>query len=221
MSSAPIQVLIADDHQMFRVGLRKLLETEPSFRVIGEAGDGDEAVALVRRLHPDVMLLDLAMPKMPGLEALRELATVTTPCRIILLAAAIEKKQIVEALQLGARGVVLKHSATSLLFKCIRRVMAGEYWVGRESVADLVLHLRRLPTSARGPVNNSFGLTPRELQIVATVVAGYSNKEIAQHFAISEDTVKHHLSSIFDRLGVSNRLELALFAINQHVVGES
>jgi two-component system nitrate/nitrite response regulator NarL len=215
-----VRVLIADDHQIFRAGLRKLLESEPGFDVVGEADDGATALALVQQLHPDFLLLDLAMPNMSGLEALRELATSGSTCQIVLLAAAIDKAQIVEALRLGARGVVLKDSATGLLFKCIRTVMAGEFWVGRESVADLVLYLRQFPPAVRTPAKKNFRLTPRELQVIATVVAGYPNKEIAQQFSISEDTVKHHLSSIFDKLGVSNRLELALFAINHHLVAE-
>jgi two-component system, NarL family, nitrate/nitrite response regulator NarL len=216
-----IKVSIADDHQIFRAGLRRLLESEPGFEVVGEAGDGTEAVALVRQLAPDFLLLDLAMPKMAGLEAMRELATSSHACRIVLLTASIEKPQLLEALQLGARGVVLKDSATALLFKCIRTVMAGEYWVARENVADLVFYLRQLSHLPRVPAKKSFGLTPRELQTIATVVAGYPNKEIAQQFSISEDTVKHHLSSIFDKLGVSNRLELALFAINHRIVADS
>jgi two-component system nitrate/nitrite response regulator NarL len=216
----PVRIVIADDHPIFRDGLRRLLEAEPDLKVLGEASDGAEAVRLARTLKPDILLLDLAMPKHPGLEALRDLSTGAgtnaTPVRVILLTAAAEKSQIVEALQLGARGVVLKDSATQLLLKAIHTVMAGEYWVGRESVSNLVQYLRTLVQSSSDEARQKkFGLTPRELEIVAAVVAGYSNKEIAEYFKISEDTVKHNLSNIFDKLGVSTRLELALFAVNQ------
>ena len=213
-----IRLVIADDHPIFRNALRRLLETETDFTVLGEASDGAEAVKLARQVKPDILLLDLAMPKHPGLEALRELSMPAnaTPVRVILLTAAAEKSQIVEALQLGARGVVLKDSATQLLLKAIQTVMAGEYWVGRESVSNLVQYLRTLMQSTHDEARQKkFGLTPRELEIVSAVVAGYSNKEIAEYFKISEDTVKHHLSNIFDKLGVSTRLELALFAVNQ------
>lgn len=215
-----IRILIADDHPIFRDGLRRLLEAEPGLRVAGEAADGTEAVKLASQLKPDILLLDLAMPHLPGLETLRELATLSSPVRTILLTAAIEKEQIVEALQLGARGVVLKESATQILLKSIRSVMAGQYWVGRESVSDLVKALRDLmPGPRAGGREKSFGLTPRELEIVSAIVSGYANKEIAQKFSLSEQTVKHHLSNIFDKLGVSNRLELALFAVNHRLVG--
>lgn len=213
-----VRILIADDHPIFRDGLRRLLEAEEGMKVLGEASDGAEAVKLARQLKPDILLLDLAMPKHPGLEALRELSVApgANPVRVILLTAAAEKSQIVEALQLGARGVVLKDSATQLLLKAIHTVMSGEYWVGRESVSNLVQYLRTLMQSSVDEARQrKFGLTPRELEIVSAVVAGYANKEIAEYFKISEDTVKHHLSNIFDKLGVSTRLELALFAVNQ------
>ena len=216
-----IRILIADDHPIFRDGLRKLLEAEPGLRVVGEASDGAEAVALARQLTPDILLLDLAMPRQPGIEALRELVSTQTPVRTILLTAAIERAQIVEALQLGARGVVLKESATQMLLRSIRTVMAGQYWVGRESVSDLVATLRELmPSGAERARQKSFGLTPRELEVVSAIVAGYTNKDIAQKFTISEQTVKHHLTNIFDKLGVSTRLELALFAVNHHLFSE-
>ena len=214
----PTRIVIADDHPIFRDGLRRLLETEPDLKVIGEACDGAEAVKLAKQLKPDILLLDLAMPRHPGLEALREMSSASNQnaVRVILLTAGAEKAQIVEALQLGARGVVLKDSATQLLLKAIHTVMAGEYWVGRESVSNLVQYLRTLvQSSGEEARQKKFGLTPRELEIVSAVVAGYSNKETAEYFKISEDTVKHHLSNIFDKLGVSTRLELALFAVNQ------
>jgi DNA-binding NarL/FixJ family response regulator len=214
----PVRIVIADDHPIFRDGLRRLLEAESDLKVIGEACDGAEAVKMARQLKPDILLLDLAMPRMPGLEALREISSgpAAGAVRVILLTAAAEKKQIVEALQLGARGVVLKDSATQLLLTSIHTVMAGEYWVGRESVSNLMQYLRNLvQSSGEEAKQRKFGLTPRELEIVSAVVAGYSNKEIAEYFKISEDTVKHHLSNIFDKLGVSTRLELALFAVNQ------
>ncbi len=214
-------ILIADDHTIFRDGLRRLLESEPEFEVIGEAGDGAEALQLAKQLSPDVLLLDLAMPRMPGLETLRELATQGSKVRTILLTAAIEKKQIIEALQMGARGVIMKDAATTLLMKGIRTVMNGQFWVGREAVADMVGYLREKAAQQPPSPAKQYGLTKRELEILSTIVSGLSNKEIAQKFSLSEDTVKHHLTNIFDKVGVSSRLELALFAINHRLVEPS
>ncbi len=212
-----IRILIADDHGIFRDGLRKLLESEPGMTVVGEAVNGDEVVELAREVTPDIKLLDLAMPVRSGLEALRLLSEPPNTVRVILLTALIERDQIVEALQLGARGIVLKESATQILLKSIRHVMDGEIWVGRESVEDLLLLLNEMKEPATPRRKEKFGLTPRELDMVSAIVAGSNNRTIAAQFSISEQTVKNHLSSIFDKMGVSTRLELALKAVKYHL----
>jgi two-component system, NarL family, nitrate/nitrite response regulator NarL len=208
-----VRIVIADDHPIFREGLIKLLETKPGLEVVGAASDGDEALPLVTTLQPDLLLLDLAMPRMAGLVALRELKELNTATRIVLLTAGIERADIVTALQLGARGVVLKESASDVLLKSIQAVMDGKYWVGRKPVADLSTTLSEIAAAFPAPTRKQFGLTPRELEIVGVILGGCSNSDIAAKFKISEKTVKHHLTNIFDKLGVSNRLELALFAL--------
>lgn len=214
-----IRILIADDHPLFRYGVRALLETETDFAVVGEAADGEEAMRLARELKPNVLLLDLAMPRVSGLEALRAMTSSSVPMHIILLTVAIEKREIVEALQLGARGVLLKEAAAQLVIKSIRAVMAGQYWVGREVFPDLVQYLRQMtPRGSPEEPGKAFGLTPRELEIIAAIASGCTNKDIVQRLSISEDTVKHHLTRIFDKTGASNRLELALFAIGQKLI---
>jgi DNA-binding NarL/FixJ family response regulator len=215
-----IRVLIADDHPVFRQGLMSVFRTEPEFKIVGEAADGKQALELIQKLHPDILLLDLIMPRLAGLDTLRELGSAPTPVRTIVLTASIEKEQIAQALQLGARGIVLKDAPTDVLLASIRTVMNGQFWVGQEKVTDLVDILRSYlpPETDTKNAKKTFGLTVRELDVVAAIVSGFTNREIAQKFSISEQTVKHHLRNIFDKVGVSNRLELALFAINHRLV---
>lgn len=218
-ASRPIRIVIADDHPIFREGLRRLLESQPGFVVAGEAGDGEDAIAQVARLKPDILLLDMAMPRVTGLDALRGLSTSGASTRVILLTAQIDKADIVTALQLGARGVVLKDSATELLFRSIRSVLDGHYWVGRGAVADLIQTLRDMTSGAGEDARRkTFGFTKREFEIIGAIVAGDTNRDIAKRFSISEDTVKHHLTNIFNKAGVSTRLELGMFAVHHKLV---
>ena len=217
-SAEAIDIVIADAQPIFREGLQKLLEAKAGLRVVGVAADGEETVRLVRRLKPKVLLLDLSMPKVPGLEALRELSKLGIQTRTIVLTAAIEKEQVMEALELGARGIVLKDSALELLLKSLRCVSDGQYWVDNESVSDLIQALRRMTPDHRP--SRDFGLTSREMQVIALIVAGYTNKDLARKLGISAHTAKHHLTNIFDKLGVSNRLELVLFALHHRLINE-
>jgi len=215
----PVRIVIADDHPIFRDGLRRLLEAESDLSVVGQAVDADEAIRLVQSLRPDILLLDVAMPRVSGIEALESLVHLARAPGVILLTAAIDRADIVRALHLGARGIVLKESATSLLLKAIRVVMEGGYWVGRESVSDLFLALQNLGPAPEPPEPlPAFSLTPRELQIVGLILGAAGNKKIADTLNISEKTVKHHLTNIFEKLGVANRLELALFAAQHNLM---
>ena len=201
-----IRILIADDHAIFRDGVRRLLMTQEEFAVVGEASDGEEALRLVRDLQPDVLLLDLAMPRISGMEVLRELGRQESAVRTILLTAVIQPFAVTSALQFGARGIVLKASPPELLIKSIRGVYEGQFWVGSETISSW---------ARAGQPAGGFGLTAREMEIIAAIKEGSSNREIASKLAISEETVKRHLSNIYGKLGVSSRLELALLASEQ------
>jgi len=211
------RILIADGHPIFRDGLKRLLGAEPDFEVIGEAGDPAATLQLVRRFDPDVLLLDLAMTGLERLDVLRALAAVARLPRTIVLAEHIGQEQLISVLRLGVRGVVLREAATSVLYDSIRCVLRDEYALGPLQVSDLVHAL----AGSAGPSDsgrNPFRLTRRELDVVSAVALGETNKEVARHFSISEETVKRHLSHIFDKLGVFSRLELAIFALNHGLI---
>lgn len=222
MSEGKIRIVIADDHPIFRDGLRRLLESESNLEVIGEAADGRQAIELVQKKKPDLLLLDMAMPNLPGLETLRELSENRNPVRVLVLTASIDRPHMLQALHLGAKGVVLKESATQVLMKSISTVMQGSYWVGNSAVPDLKqLVLNDMPAVADMDRGERWNLTRREMQMVAAIVEGSSNRDIAQKFGVREDTVKHHLTSIFGKVGVTTRLELALFALEHKLVPKS
>lgn len=215
----PVRIVIADDHPVVRLGVRNMLEDEPGFEIVGEAEDGDVAITETLELEPDVLLLDLMMPRLPGLEAMRAIMDRSPRVKIILLTSTISTQQIIEALQIGARGIILKDSVAGDLTKAMRAVLSGDYWIGGERVMNLVAALNELmKQAAAAPEKKTYGLTPRELDVVTCIVEGCSNKDVARQFTISEETVKRHLSNIFDKTGVSTRLELALFAIAHKLV---
>lgn len=208
----PLRVVLAEDHRLVREGLRALLEANEGFTVVGEAVDGFETVKVVEQLQPDLLLLDLSMPGHSGLDALRDLADRPHGARILLVTASIDREEIAAALQLGARGIVLKEAASEALLSAIRTVMAGGLWLGDAAVSELMTPSER-PRARQVVGRTAFGLTPREREILNSITGGLSNREIAETLTLSEQTVKHHLSSIFDKTGTSSRLELALFAV--------
>jgi two-component system nitrate/nitrite response regulator NarL len=217
VSYSPIRVLVANGHGLFRDGLRGLLEAG-GFKVVGETADGEAVVSMAEKTRPDVILLDLTMPRQDGIEVLRRLSAAEIPARTLLMMSSTEKTQVVRALKMGAYGVIPQEATSEGLYESIRCIMSGQYWVGQDDLSDLVKALREESNPKGALRQRRFGLTPRELEIITLVVAGYSNPGIAKKFSISEQTVKHHVSNIFDKLGVSNRLELALFAVNHRLV---
>jgi two-component system, NarL family, nitrate/nitrite response regulator NarL len=216
-SGSPIRIVLADDHPVVRIGLQNML-TQQGMDVVGEAEDGDEAITQTIELQPDILLLDLAMPRLPGLEAMRAIMSKSPGVKIILLTSTITTQQIIEALHIGARGIVLKDAVTDHLSLAIQTVASGDYWIGGQRVVNLVAALHELMLKAQPPERKTYGLTPRELEVVGCIIEGCSNRDIARQFTISEETVKRHLSNIFDKTGVSTRLELALFAISHQLI---
>jgi DNA-binding NarL/FixJ family response regulator len=213
-----IRILLADDHPVVRIGVRNMLKAEGNFEVVGEASDGDEAITQTLELLPDILLLDLYMPRLPGLEAMRAIMSGSPRVKILLLTSTITTQQVIEALQIGARGIVTKDALIDQLTGAIASVMNGDYWINGRRVVNLVGALHELMQAAAVPERKTYGLTPRELEVVGCIVEGCSNRDIAKQFTISEETVKRHLSNIFDKTGVSTRLELALFAIAHQLI---
>ena len=214
-----MKVLIADDDPIVRSAVRSVLEVSGGFSIVGEAEDGKLAAELVTKTAPDVLLLDLLMPNLPGLEALRTLTTAGVEVRTLLLCSAISTKQVLEALQLGARGVVLKGRVAELL-PALDAVMHGQYWIEGRSVSNVVQVVQQLTETAQQQAapGTRFSLTPRELEIISFITQGCMNRDIAGSLSITEETVKRHLTNIFNKVGMSNRLELALFAIEHGLV---
>jgi two-component system nitrate/nitrite response regulator NarL len=231
--SRPIRVVLADDEGMFRASLRQLLTAPPSvirdvygvdvgagFDVAGEAGSGEETIATVQSVRPDILLLDLAMPRMSGLSALRGLQAAQANVPTIILAGEITRGHLLAAIQLHVAGLIRKDESTELLFEAIMCVTSGQYWVGQSLMADLMELVRTGGRPSAAAETYPFGLTRREREVLVLVAAGYANKEIARTCAVSEETIKHHLTRMFDKVGASNRLELAMVATEAGLVRE-
>jgi two-component system nitrate/nitrite response regulator NarL len=199
-----VRVVLADDHPLFRDGVRRALERAGGgFEIVAEAGDGPSALEQATRQRVDILLLDTLLPGLSGIEVLRRLKERRATPRTLLVTASMDPVQTLEALDLGARGVVTKRVAADVLVKAIRAVLKGEYWVGHETVADWTEHVRR----RREP---EVVLTPREQEIVRLVLDGLANREIARRTSLGEETVKTHLRNTYRKLGVTSRMGLAL-----------
>jgi DNA-binding NarL/FixJ family response regulator len=219
-----IRIVVADDHPIFRDGLCKLLALEEDFEVVAQASDGRQVLDVLQQLEPDILLLDLKMPGLDGLATLQRLQASRNKTRVIVLTASDDKNEFVQAMKLGTSGIVLKQTATDLLIKSIRKVHAGEIWLDSHTTAAVIRQFvaadePQIPQPmAQAPRDRERSpLSQREREIVALVAQGFKNKEMAEKMFISEQTVKNHLHNIFDKLGVSDRLELALYAIHNNL----
>ena len=209
MSPVSIRVVLADDHRVVLEGLEQLLRSEPDIEVVASCIDGREALEAVHRFAPDVLVLDLRMPRLDGVGVLRELQREKAPTQVVVLTAGIDEQEVVEAIRLGARGVVLKEMASRLLLQALRKVHAGEQWLEKRSVAAALETLMR---RERGAAEMRGLLTPRELTLVRMLAKGLRNREIGEQLHIGEGTVKTHLHNIYRKLGVDGRLDLMRLA---------
>jgi DNA-binding NarL/FixJ family response regulator len=218
MGVQPVRILIVDELQIFRDGLRLLLASDVRLQVVGDAGAEPAATALVRELRPDILLLG-SLPSDAGqLDMLKRLAAAGLPVRTILLVKSIDAPDIVEALRFGARGVVPKDSGAESLLDSLEAVAAGLYWIGERVAADLPAMIRRFEHARNDAIR--FGLTRREVEVVRGVVTGESNRQIAARLRISDNTVKRHLVNVYNKVGASTRVELALFAVYHRLIDD-
>lgn len=212
--STPIRVLIVDDHAVVRAGLRMLLESHPGMSVVGEAGNRAGALAAAAREKPDVILLDLDLGGSSALDFLSELLVAAPRARVLILTGVSDSELHRSAMRLGAVGLVFKEQAPETLLKAIEKVHAGESWLERTMMADLIDEMAhaRQPQPADPEAARIAKLTDREREIIAFLGEGLKNKQIAGHLFISEVTVRHHLTAIFAKLGVADRLDLLIYA---------
>lgn len=211
----PVRIVIADRRPIVRAGLQQLLKAEPRLRVVGEVDSGPDAAVALRELCPDVVLLELSSS---SFATLKEIAAAASAVRVIILAENLGRRELNEVLHLGAHGIVLKDSAADVLFDAIKTVLVGQLWIASAAAPDVASGLRQLASELRQ--RQKFGLTTRELDIVRLVVGGHTNKEIADALSIGENTVKSHLTHIFNKLGASTRIELALFAAHHRLLDD-
>ncbi len=200
--------MVAEPLQLLCDGVCSLLKSEPDFQVLGHTRTGDDIVQMAATLQPDILLMAMDLPRVSCLDVLRELPSRTPHTRAIVLVDDAQTPRCIQALENGARGIITRNSSKEVLFKSIRCVMAGEYWVGREQMATLFRYLRE----AKQKGDDAKLLTWRETEVVSAILSGCTNKDIANQFSISEETVKHHVTNVFRKFKVSNRLELALYA---------
>jgi len=211
----PITLVTADDHPLLLDAMENLFRLEKDIKVVARCLDGDEAVKAVRRYKPDILVLDIRMPRKDGLGVLRDMRKEKLPTGVVVLTAALDDEEVAEAVRLGARGLVLKELAPKLLVQCVRKVHAGELWLEKHSVSSALEKLLKRE-SGRNEVVQS--LTSREIEIVKQVAAGLRNIEIAKKLFISEGTVKMHLHNIYQKLGVDSRTQLSRYAREKSLV---
>ena len=210
-SRQPIRILLIDDHALVRTALHMLIESGPGLHIVGEAANRSEALAIAVREQPDIVLLDLDLGGSSGLDFLPELLAAASQTRVLVLTSVCDPELHRRAVCLGAKGVVLKEKTAEVLFKAIEKVYAGEVWLERSMIAAVLDELNG--TKQVGSEKAKIAtLTPRECEVISLIGQGLRNKKIAQSLFISETTVRHHLTSIFDKLGVSERLELVIYA---------